>query len=479
MDLLKTICRHEWRQLCRQRWMLSGLILFIFIALLAIGVGNQAVHSKFTQIDSMKVSFDQDIRNTIQKLGDTSTPKGKGEAKNAGLAAMINYRLSPTAIKKPLPLSALSLGLMDVQPWYQQIKFTRNFNDQNWAPITNPMMMLAGNFDYSFVLVYLLPMLVLSFCYSIYSAEVEAGTLSLLAIQGSNVKLVIRLKLLFRFLLLGSILTLLNIIGFLLVIHKTDYTLGMLIGWMLITWLYLFFWIAIAYLALSLKKAAMVTALYLASTWLLLLIVIPSVVNSYIQVKYPLPLQDEIASFRRHQSEEIWAGSPKLLSDSFNRYNPQYASSINPAKDTLPHSLRYVAGYYYLLERRMNRKMKPFNQQVDLRNRTAQKLLRWNPVFLCESGLNTISGNQLYAFQDFNEQANKYQLQWQGFLYPFHFAEKRLTSADLSVIPVFNYRPPIVFDINVILAIVYIFMLSCIILVMAVLIERKHSFIKL
>lgn len=478
MYLLRTIFYNEWQQLCRQRWMVVSLLLFILIAIISIGVGNHAVHAKYVQIDSMKASFHQDIQSTIKTFGDTSTTTAKAAAKNAGLAAMVNYKLSPTAIKEPMPLSALSLGLMDVQPWYQPIKFTKNFNDQTSAPVTNPMMLLAGNFDYSFVLVYLLPMLVLAFCYSLYSAEVEAGTLSLLAIQGGNVKQIIRLKLLFRFLVLGVILILLNITGFIFAIHRTDYTPGMLIGWMLVTLIYLCFWIAVTHLTLALKKTAMVTALYLASTWLLLLIIIPSLVNSYIQVKYPLPLQDEIASFRRHQSEEIWNTSPKILSDSFNRYNPQYASSINPAKDTLPHSIRYVAGYYNLLERRMNEKMKPYNQQVDQRNQAAQKLLRWNPVFLCESGLNMISGNQLYAYHDFNEQANKYQLQWQGFLYRFHLSEKKLTPADLSVIPIFNYRRSMGLDTRIVLAIIYVSILSGIILLIGVVIERKQTFIK-
>lgn len=478
MYLLRTIFYNEWQQLCRQRWMVVSLLLFILIAIISIGVGNHAVHAKYVQIDSMKASFHQDIQHTIKTFGDTSTTTAKAAAKNAGLAAMVNYKLSPTAIKEPMPLSALSLGLMDVQPWYQPIKFTKNFNDQTSAPVTNPMMLLAGNFDYSFVLVYLLPMLVLAFCYSLYSAEVEAGTLSLLAIQGGNVKQIIRLKLLFRFLVLGVILILLNITGFIFAIHRTDYTPGMLIGWMLVTLIYLCFWIAVTHLTLALKKTAMVTALYLASTWLLLLIIIPSLVNSYIQVKYPLPLQDEIASFRRHQSEEIWNTSPKILSDSFNRYNPQYASSINPAKDTLPHSIRYVAGYYSLLERRMNEKMKPYNQQVDQRNQAAQKLLRWNPVFLCESGLNMISGNQLYAYHDFNEQANKYQLQWQGFLYRFHLSEKKLTPADLSVIPIFNYRRSMGLDTSIVLAIIYVSILSGTILLIGVVIERKQTFIK-
>jgi ABC-2 type transport system permease protein len=478
MDLLLTVFYNEWRQFCRQGWMLASLLLFIVTALLSIGVGNQAVHSKFIEIDSMKASFHQDLQNIVAKMGDTISPKGKAEAKNAGLAAMINYKLTPTAIKTPMPLAALSLGLTDVQPWYQQVKYTKNFNDQSWTPVSNPVVLLAGNFDYSFVLVYLLPMLILAFNYSLYASESEAGTLSLLAIQGGDVKKIIRLKLLFRFLLIGTILILLNITGFILAKRETDHTPGMLLGWMLVTLAYLLFWIAIAYMVLALKKTAMVTALYLASVWLLLLIIIPSLVNSYVQVKYPLPLQDEVASFRRHQSEEIWKTSPKILSDSFNRYNPQYASSINPAKDTLPLSLRYVAGYYNLLERRMAEKLRPYNQQVDQRNLAAQKLLRWNPAFLCEFGLNTISGNHLFAYQDFDRQVDSYQLQWQSFLYPFHFAEKRLTPADLSAIPVFNYVSTRVFDSSLILHTGYVVLLTCILLLTGGIIEKKRPFLK-
>jgi ABC-2 type transport system permease protein len=300
--------------------------------------------------------------------------------------------------------------------------------------------------------------------------------LVLLAIQTGTIKQVMRLKLLFRCLLIGTVLTGLNITGFLLAERRTGYMWEMLTGWMVITWLYLFFWMAVTYLVLSVRKKALVSALYLAGAWLLLLIIIPSLINTYVQAKYPLPLQDEIAAYRRHQSEEIWSTPPKILADSFNRYNPQYASSINAAKDTLALSIRYVAGYYDLLERRMNNKLAVYEQQVRQRNQIAQQLLRWNPAFISEYALNTLSGNHLGSYFDFAKQANEYQKEWQAFLYAFHFSEKRLQPADFSRIPDLTYRPLSIDNSNYLTVIVYVLMLSCILFIAGVVIEQRHVF---
>ncbi len=442
MKLLKTIFIFEWRQLCRQRWLLTGLCLFVAISLLSVYSGNRTVGKRFVQADSIHAAYQTDLDAALKRLTDTSTAKGKAEARTAGMAAVINFRLPQNAVKYPEPLAALSLGLTDIQPWHEQIRYVKNYNDATNMPVNNPMTLFSGNFDLAFMIIYFLPLLVLAYCYSLYASEKEAGTLAMLAIQAGSVARVIRLKLLFRFLALAALLLIINALGFALAEKRAAPGIPQMLLWCLLSLLYLLFWLGIAYLIVAFRQGATATGLYLAGCWMLMLVILPSLANTFVQQRHPLPMKDGIAAFRRHQAEEIWNTPARILSDSFNRYNPQHASTADPAKDTLRLSTRYVAGYYELLDRRMQRVTIPYEQEINERNRRLTLLSAWNPASAAQEWLNTLAGTELSAYHQFSRQADQFQESWQAFLYDFHIPGKQLQAADFGRFPVFRYHPP-------------------------------------
>lgn len=442
MLLLKTIFRHEWKQLTQQRWMWISLLAFVLISVLSLVTGRRSVQTRLTQIDSIHTAYNRDYAAVLKKFTDTSSAKAKTDAKNAGMPVMINFRLPQPAIKTPATLSPLATGMMDILPWYQQIRYVKNFNEAAVVPVSNPLVLFAGSFDYSFVLIYLLPLLIISWCYAVFDSEKNAGTIRLLAVQSGKPETIFRLKLLFRAVLLAAVVVLLNIAGFVVCSGLQD-TNWMVYGWwMLLSLLYLLFWFALCRLFVAFRKSGIATALYLITSWLALLLVIPSLCNTYMQAKYPLPLQDEIAAYRRHQSEEIWNSAPKLLADSFNKNNPQYAASINEAKDTVKLSDRYVAGYYDLLERRMNRVLQPLQQQMQTRNTALKKLLAWNPASFTQGNLAGLAGTNLAAYDFYSAKADSFQKRWQAFLYPYHLADQLLKPEQFSYFPQFGYQDP-------------------------------------
>lgn len=442
MKLLNTIFIFEWRQLCRQGWLLSGLCLFLAVSLLSVYSGNRTVGKRWVQADSVRQAYQEDFEAALKRFTDTSTNKGKAEAKTAGMAAVINFRLPQHAVKYPEPLAALSLGLTDIRPWHEQVRYVKNYNDATEMPVNNPMTLFAGNFDLAFVIIYFLPLLVLAYCYSLYSSEKEAGTLAMLAVQAGSVARVVRLKLLFRFLVLAALLLVVNGLGFALAEKRVAPGVPQMLLWCLFSLLYLLFWMSIAYFIVAFRQGATATGMYLAACWMLLLVILPSLANTIVQQRHPLPLKDEIAAYRRHQSEEIWNTPARILSDSFNRYNPQYASNADPAKDTLHLSTRYVAGYYDLLERRMERVVAPYEREIDERNRQLAALSAWNPASVAQQWLNTLAGTELPAYDQFSRQADQFQRSWKTFLYDFHIPGKQLQAADLERFPVFHYQPP-------------------------------------
>jgi ABC-2 type transport system permease protein len=442
MRFIQTVFRNELRQLLRQRWLVASLISFFIAALLSIFIGNKTVKTRMIQIDSLQQSYQRDLQGVLRKYADTADAKGKAAAKSAGMAVMINFWLPQNTIKETAPLASLSLGLMDIQPWQQQVKYTKSYNEVADMPVTNPMTLFTGNFDLSFVIIYLLPLLVVAYCYSVYASENENGTLPLLKVQAGGIHRLIRTKLLFRLLVLGSPLMLVNLMGFIFSSKNESPSLTMMLLWSAVTLLYLAFWMAVAYLIVSFRKNTIVSGLYMVSCWVVLLVLLPSVVNSYIQSKHPLPMRDEVASYRRHQGEEIWGTRASILSDSFNRYNPQYASSIDLRKDTLHLSTRYVAGYYDLLERRMERKLEPFRRKIEQRNEHFDKLSRWNPALLSQHLLNNLAGTDLGHYKQFFAQQDTFQQAWKDFLYEFHIPDKRLTPDDIKKLPAFSWEAP-------------------------------------
>jgi len=473
MSFINTVFRNELRQLLRQSWLIVSLCSFILVAMSSVMVGNSTVKQRFIQIDSIQQSYQRDLQGVLKKFTDTVDAKGKTAAKNAGMAVMINFWLPQNTIKKPAPLASLSLGLMDIQPWQQQVKYTRSFNETTDMPVSNPMTLFAGNFDLAFVIVYLLPLLVVAYCYSVYSSESESGTLSLLKVQAGSIHRLIRVKLLFRFVVLSALLMFVNMLGFLFACKQEAPSWQSMAWWCLVTLLYLAFWMSLAYLVIALRKNTVISGLYMISCWLFLLVIFPSLVNSYIQSTDPLPMRDEIASFRRHQGEEIWNTSARILSDSFNRYNPQYASSIDPKKDTVHLSTRYVAGYYELLERRMERITGPFEQKILKRNARFELISHWNPALYSQHLLNSLGETHLAAYQEFFLQQSNFQKKWKAFLYDFHIPDKRLTPADFKRFPVFNYQPPVLQATSLFMHLAYILLFVLIISTGAFLLFEK------
>jgi len=56
-------------------------------------------------------------------------------------------------------------------------------------------------------------------------------------------------------------------------------------------------------------------------------------------------------------------------------------------------------------------------------------------------GIVYLSDNSLASYQSYKTQADSFQKQWQGHLYTFHLADKKLKPEDFSRFPVFEYQP--------------------------------------
>lgn len=446
MNLFKTIFLFEWLQFIRQPVLALSLLLFFSLGCYSIYSGKRMINRQLVVIDSLQQSYQQDYKKALAAFTDTSTAEKKAQSKYAGSAAVVNFRLPQNAVNYPKPFASLSIGLRDINSYYKRIKMNVSFLDTSNTEISNPAILYAGNFDLAFVLVFLLPLLVIAFTYNVLSQEKEQGTHALLLLKSQSLHQIIIYKLVFRFLLIALTVIALTIVG--IVFSKAYQSSFSDIGlWLFINIAWLFFWFALAYALVLLRKNSALSALYLLSAWLVFIIILPALSNIYISLKYPIPLRSDLASYERHIGEEIWEMNPKLLIDTFNQNNPKYLNSYDPAKDTVGHSTRFFAAYNDLKARKVLQQEALLNSKIQQGNEAMARLSVVNPVLKLQELLNRIARTGLADYRSFEQQTDKFQRKWKTFLYNHDLADQNLKPEDFSRFPLFkNSIAPIPFS---------------------------------
>lgn len=434
MSLPATIFRFEWLSFIRNRIMLCSLAAFTLISLWSVHTGRVTMQHRLVQQDSIQNAYQRDFQAQLQLLRDTSAV-----GKNTGLAAVVNFRLPQNALWPSKPLQALAIGITDIQPFYYQVQTTVNYQEPSNIPVSNPVRLFAGNFDLAFVWLYLLPLLVIAFCYPLYAEERETGTAALLKVQQISLRNLIGYKLLFRATIISSLVLVLNLVGFVAAPGSGGSAISNS-WWCIITQLYILIWCAFSWAVVCCKWSSTITALLLTGCWLVAVMVAPALVNIYVLAKHPVPLHTELASLQRHESEEIWALPPHVLVDSFNAAHPQYTYSSNPAKDTVHGSNRFFAGYHYLLEKRVGKAAEVLESQVNARNQYFEKLAAFDPVLHTQQLFNQLAGTRLQDYRSYHKQVTEFQQQWKSFLYPWQLSGTPLGVDQFRQFPVYHFQ---------------------------------------
>ena len=190
-----------------------------------------------------------------------------------------------TAVE-PAPQSLLASGMSDLQPdaWKLTILGTEAQGDSEFE---NPVNLSTGAFDLSFVIAYLLPLLVITLSFNLISGEREQGTLALLLAQPIAVERLFFQKMFARFILL----IVLTILVTLPALVWSGVSLASTAAWITvgIVVLYSLFWFLLA-LAVNLRNGTSAqNALICIGAWLAFTLVIPALVNMLAQKVHPVP----------------------------------------------------------------------------------------------------------------------------------------------------------------------------------------------
>ncbi|MFU1855632.1 DUF3526 domain-containing protein [Sphingobacterium sp. NGMCC 1.201703] len=438
MNLLKLIFRFEWKQFIAQPLQLALLFFFLLLGGYSLYTGKHFVQQQCRGLDTLQRNQQRQRLELMERFeSDTNSVTGKNLAAQAGLPQVVEYRASPVATNPPSALAMMAIGQRDILPYYDVVNSKRDFFTPPNTAIANPEKLAAGNFDLSFVLVYLIPLLIIVLSYDLFAREKEQQTDRLLRLHGGSLRRILLYKLLFRFGLLCLLLTALNGIGFMMAPRGipndgTDFLL-----WNLATLSYLLFWCALAWLMILYGSSSRKSALLLLGCWLGLTIVLPALCNRLVGLRQPLPLRTELVSKQRATMLETWEMPIPELIEQFYSNNPQYVQLRKPTDTARYGNKRFVA-YYDLLGRRMDKNIRIYQQGVQLHQHLLDRTGWFNPVTQMQSLLNEIAQTGLASYLHYQRDVAHFQHRWVLHMNGFLLRDAKLSKEDLKVLPQFS-----------------------------------------
>ena len=397
-------------QCIRSREVLLSLVLIITLGVIAIFIGNRHLSQKRHAIDEVKNYQKEHIKRNISNHNDD--------------LGLLLYYLKFAFINPVNPLSGLSIGQSDVNPSIKRITI-KTFEAQKYdTDLINPMNLQSGNLDFAFVLIYLIPLLVIVFTFSVISEETETGTWRLVSIQSKSKLGFVATKLSVRLLLLVLVLL------FLFLTAKLALNIPLtteLVFLFLMALSYVIFWFALSFFVVSFKKSSGFNALLLLSIWLVMLILLPSGMNAYLTSKYPVPEALSTAIAQRDGYHTKWDTDKIPTIQKFYDHYPQFKEYGYPTE-----GFNWL--WYYAMQQMGDDDSKTertaLNSKIKLREQRSRQLALWIPNIHMQLAFNKLAGTSLGQHINFLDALENFHEELRLHFYPKIFEEQKAEVID-------------------------------------------------
>ena len=219
------------------------------------------------------------------------------------------------AVLPPAPAAALAVGQSDLLPSLFRVTYRPRETFLNSHEIENPLRLLLGRFDATFVALYLLPLAVLVIAHGLLARERDGGTLALLRAQPFSLARWLTARFLLRGgIFLGAFTT--ATLGGWLALGGAAAALGDVSAWLTLVLAYGIFWFALAWWVGLCVRTAAASALTLAGVWLALVVVLPATLNLALKQFRPLPSRSAYQDALRAGSDDATKRGSQLLAKS-------------------------------------------------------------------------------------------------------------------------------------------------------------------
>lgn len=433
---MQAMLQFEWRALRADRAAMTAAVLLG--AVLGYGLWNGWAWMRFQQQTIEQIR--QEERGRIRKLKQqVAMMEARGlhapshsDPRLPGVVGMNAGALHATL--PPHPLGFLSVGQSDLYPYYYRVTTRGRSAMAGNDEIENPLHLLSGRFDGSFVVIYLLPLVVLALSYNLLSGERENGTLAMVSANPAPWWRIVAAKLAVRFGLVAAVTAGGGAVAALLGGRQALVWLAMWMGAVLV---YTALWFGAAVVVNTRKSSSASNAVTLAALWLVFVLLVPMVSGLVAESVYPAPSRVEMIQAMRAATNEANRQGGRVLAKYFEEHPELLPASGQP--DAGDFMARFLA-VQHAVETKMRPVLDAYEEQLEKQQALAARFRFLSPASLMQETLNTISGTSPERFRHFRAQVEQYQARWSDYFTPKVFRQARMTPADFEQLPRFAYE---------------------------------------
>jgi ABC-2 type transport system permease protein len=390
-----------FKNFIRSGSVIIGLSLLFLTGLLSLFTGKQFLAKQQQHIADVSAWQQEHIDRNVRHFD-----------KETGL---LLYYLRFSIAHQTEPVNALSIGQRDVNPSVKSLTI-RNLEAQLYdTDLYNPSSLLLGNLDLSFVIIYLFPLLIIALSYNLLSSEKENGTWKLLTVQSGRPTHLLLQLMGMRGAVIFSVFMLLmaTAIGILSLPFNTA-----LLAFFGVSALYLLFWLAVALWVVSWQKSTAANAVCLLTIWVVLTIVAPAVINSYLINRYPVPEALDTAVKQRKGYHEKWDMDKRVTMDKFYAHYPQFRKYPLP-----PGEFSWL--WYYAMQQMgdddAQQQSRELKEKLKSREQAGNKVALFIPTLHAQLQMNNIAQSGLGSHLQFLDSAAQFHERMRLHFYPSIF----------------------------------------------------------
>lgn len=406
-------------------------------------LGSRAVSAAFFCIALAGIYAVYHGRNVIEKqriliaqvdeLQTEHTKKILSFHPDSELADVLYYHFFNT-VHTPSSWSPFSVGQRDVNPFNMKVRMLALENQIYDSELNNPTNLLFGNFDLSFVIVFLFPLLIVAFTHNILSAEEESGTWNLLRAQPVSALKILFLRLALRFSIIALASFLLIFIGAFFIGAKFD---ERFLYAVLLSVFYIAFWFGVSALVISFKRSSNFNALTLLGIWVFLALLAPALLSTLLATVLPVSESMETAVENREGYHEKWDKPKAETMEKFYRKYPEYR--------TFPISEdKFSWGWYYAMQNAGDEDSadasRKFAEKLAKRQHITEKISWFLPTVNTQLEFNGIAQTDIGTHLNYLDSVRNYHEKIRTSFYPAIFRNDKVSEADLKKIQINEFK---------------------------------------
>ena len=430
-----------YRLFLKQKSNVILLALFLGTGCYALYQGFAFKNKQMTTIDAFKEDKIKGLNKMMDGFdADTTKPEGKAAYEKVSGIKKSNFYIMLAFYKTPNNTAIFTIGQADVFPYYYTVKVESFFMQLfKQGEIANPLRSLAGHFDVSFWIIFLLPLLIIVFTFNALSAELDNGNWRLINSQGISAKQWLWSKFALVGLLIEILFSIIFFSGLFInyfYFHQNPIPNDLLffIG----VNLYLCFWLSTLYFINALGKNTSTNALASGILWTMICIVMPTIFTMIVEKTVTVDNTIVSRMSRRPQGSKFDddAFGVKII-DQFTKSYPQYKNTILKPADEIFGLAVYLA-YHELLDNTNKVEVQRYFNKIEIRQQLTNLSCLINPAASVDGVLSGLAANDAQANHTFVWQTKYFHAKLHDAYYPAMFSGRVLVRKDYQNFPVFE-----------------------------------------